>query len=152
MFRDNNNKVVLLLNLLILLFCLTGCAAFTSIIQKDESEEHVLLEPDEIVAVNPDLRFDDLPVPVGFLVDLQSSYAFKNQETRVALLRYVGRQSTLNLIQFFTEQMPRYNWTLINQVEFEKIVLNFEKGRESCIVMIEPQKGKTLITISVAPR
>jgi len=143
-------KIFISVALLSLTFCI-GCATL-GITKQAEEDEAVFLEPEEVIAVNPDLRFDDLPIPIGFLIDLQNSYAFQNPTTRVALLRYFGRDSTRGLVEFFTEQMPRYNWALINQVEFEKVVLNFGKAQESCIIMIEPQRGKTLVTISIAPR
>ena len=143
-------SVFILIALLSLTFCV-GCATL-GINKGGEESEAVFLEPEEVIAVNPDLRFDDLPIPIGFLIDLRNSYAFQSPTTRVALLRYLGKDSTRSLIQFFIEQMPRYNWILLNQVEFDKVVLNFEKAQESCIVMIEPQRRKTLVTISIAPR
>lgn len=142
-------KKLLVSTFLFLLMFMVGCATIG--VKKEETEE-VFLEPEEVMAVNPDLRFDDLPIPVGFLIDAKNSYAFQNPETRVALLRYFGRKPSQTLVQFFLEQMPRYNWVLLNQVEFEKIILNFEKAQESCIVMIEPERTKTLVTISIAPR
>ncbi len=143
-------KIILASSFILMMFCL-GCATLgihKGAAQKDE----VFLDPEEVIAVNPDLRFDDLPIPIGFLIDINNSYAFQNPETRVALLRYVGKDSLQSLVQFFVEQMPRYNWILLNQVEFEKIILNFEKAQESCIVMIEPQRNKMLVTISIAPQ
>ena len=143
-------KIILACSFILMMFCL-GCATLG--IQKGAVPgDEVFLDMEEVIAVNPDLRFDDLPVPTGFLVDITNSYAFQNPETRVALLRYVGKDSLQSLIKFFVEQMPRYNWVLLNQVEFEKIILNFEKSRESCIVMIESQRNKILVTISIAPR
>ena len=143
-------KTILAFSFILMMFCL-GCATLG--IQKGAAQkDEVFLDPEEVIAVNPDLRFDDLPIPIGFLIDINNSYAFQNPETRVALLRYEGKDSLRSLIQFFIEQMPRYNWVLLNQVEFEKIVLNFEKAQESCIVMIEPQRNKILVTISIAPQ
>ncbi|MEA3368913.1 MAG: hypothetical protein U9Q24_00945 [Candidatus Ratteibacteria bacterium] len=143
-------KIILVFSFVLMMFCL-GCATLG--MQKGAAPgDEVFLDMEEVIAVNPDLRFDDLPIPTGFLIDITNSYAFQNQETRVALLRYAGKNSAQSLIQFFVEQMSRYNWVLLNQVEFEKIILNFEKARESCIVMIEPQRNKMLVTISIAPR
>lgn len=143
-------KAILAFIFILMTFCL-GCATLG--IQKGAAQkDEIFLDPEEVIAVNPDLRFDDLPIPLGFLIDINNSYAFQNSETRAALLRYVGKGSLRSLLQFFIEQMPRYNWALLNQVEFEKIVLNFEKAGESCIVIIEPQRSRILVTISIAPR
>ncbi len=144
-------KIILSVNLIIVSFLLVGCATLGW--QKGSaSQDEVFLSPEEVMAVNPDLRFEDLPIPIGFLIDVKNSYAFQNPGSRVALLRYIGKDSAQHLIQFFVEQMPRYNWVLLNQVEFEKVLLNFEKADETCIVIIEPARSKMLVTISIAPR
>ena len=136
----------------VLLCCVTSGCASLNLGQRGQKGEDIFMDPQEILTVNPDLRFDDLPIPVGFLIDIQSSYAFQNNEIRVALLRYVGKESVRTLIEFFKEQMPRYNWELLSQVEFEQTVLNFEKRGEICIVMIEPQRKRVLVTLSISPR
>ena len=143
-------RIIIFSIFIFLSFCL-GCATL-GLKGGESKKKEVFLEPEDVIAVNPDLRFDDVPIPAGFLIDAATSYAFQNPETRVALLRYLGKDSTRATAQFFIEQMPRYNWDLLNQVEFEKIVLNFEKAQETCIIMIEPQRMKVLVTVSIAPK
>jgi hypothetical protein len=98
------------------------------------------------------LRFNDIPVPAGFMVFDKESFAFQNDSARVALLKYIGPKSQDQVVQFFKEQMPTYNWNPINIIEYERRILNYEKGTETCIVTIEPRGGKSIVIIAISPR
>ncbi|MFC1666253.1 hypothetical protein ACFL0P_00085 [Candidatus Omnitrophota bacterium] len=98
------------------------------------------------------LRFNDVPVPFGFSVLENNSFAFQNDVTRVALLKYIGSKNPDLLVAFYKEQMPLYNWSPINIIEYERRILNYEKNSESCIVTIEPKGRKNIITIAISPK
>ncbi len=98
------------------------------------------------------LRFDDVPVPVGFRTLNDESFAFQNDVTRVALIKYSGSKSADQMVLFFKEQMPLYNWSPINIIEYERRILNYEKGSESCIVTIESKGMRSIVTIAISPK
>ncbi|MDP6685795.1 MAG: hypothetical protein QGI05_02460 [Candidatus Omnitrophota bacterium] len=98
------------------------------------------------------LRFDDVPVPIGFNILAGESFAFQNDQTRVALLKYMGSQNVDLVVDFFKAQMPMYNWDAINVIEYERRVLNYENNVESCIVTIEARGRKSIVTIAISPK
>jgi len=98
------------------------------------------------------LRFDDIPVPAGFKTLYNESFAFQNDVTRVALIKYSGSKNADQMVLFFKEQMPLYNWSPINIIEYERRILNYEKGSESCIVTIESRGMRSIVTIAISPK
>lgn len=102
--------------------------------------------------VTANLRFEDLPVPVGFKLESNKSFIFQADNTRVALLKYTGRAKPQDLIEFYQTQMLQYNWNLLNVVEYDRSILSFERGKESCLVTIETKGAKKTVTISLAPK
>lgn len=127
---------------------LCGCAATTYERRSSNTES----PKDTTFDVSSILRFDDVPVPSGFTILNEESFAFQNDATRVALLKYIGGWPMDQTVWFYKEQMPMYNWSPINIIEYERRILNYEKASESCIVTIEPKGRKSIITIAISPK
>lgn len=98
------------------------------------------------------LRFDDVPVPSGFLQISNESFIFQSESLRAGVLKYSGKSSPDVVMQFYKDQMPLYNWQLINLIEYGKKQLNYEKIGQSCIITIEGTRTKSILTISVGPK
>lgn len=136
-------KAVFLLGVGILI--LSGCA----ITKKDKSSQsQAILEPQAI------LKFSDVPIPVGFT--LLPSYAFENSGVRVGVLKYQGKADIDKVINFYKEQMPMYNWSLLNIVEYGERLMNFDRENETCIIRLSTKQGfrgvNTIITVSLGPK
>jgi hypothetical protein len=132
----------------LVLFCvfLNGC---TGVIfaKKDQSvSAPQALEPQMMIKLN------DIPVPSGFKFLQKHSYYFQTGEVRVAVLKYSGRPDAERAFTFYKEQMPIFNWNLLNTVEFGKRMLNFDRENETCIITIEPKTLNTLVTVSIGPK
>lgn len=132
---------------LFLAFTLTGCA--TDYQGRSYSDDSVRGKSMGVASM---LRFDDVPVPVGFKTLNNESFAFQNDVTRVALIKYSGSKNADQMVLFFKEQMPLYNWSPINIIEYERRILNYEKGSESCIVTIESKGMRSIVTIAISPK
>jgi hypothetical protein len=98
------------------------------------------------------LKFDDVPAPGGFRLLDKESFTFQNDQMRVGLLKYAGMPDANKVVAFYKEQMPMYNWDLINVIEYGQRVMNFERADQTCIITIEPQSTRTVIAIAVAPK
>jgi hypothetical protein len=98
------------------------------------------------------LKFEDIPVPSGFKLLDKESFAFQNDKSRVALLKYYGGQNAEHILMFYKEQMASFNWSLVNIIEYDKKVLNYENSEESCIITIQPQGGKSMVTVALSPK
>ncbi|MDD5644654.1 MAG: hypothetical protein PHO00_04320 [bacterium] len=97
------------------------------------------------------LKFDDVPVPAGFQLNVKESFAFQNNTMRVGVLLYKGKALPQDVISFYKEQMPLYNWKILNVIEYDNIQMLFEKSDETCVVTLMP--GRTnIMKISVAPK
>ena len=138
------NKV--LSSCLVILF-LAGCATFPQSQSTGDAEKNKV-----VLSVAPILKFEDIPIPAGFKLLDKESFAFQNDKSRVALLKYYGGQNADQVLAFYKEQMASFNWFLINVIEYERKIMNYENSEESCIVTIQPQGGKSLVTIALSPK
>ncbi len=128
-------------------FLIAGCAT-----TYDTGSYRSRASADKSLNVAPILRFEDVPVPFGFISLETESFAFQNDATRVALLKYTGSKIADQVVWFYKEQMPLYNWSPINIIEYERRILNYEKGQESCIVTVESKGRKSIVTIAISPK
>nr|MBU1327826.1 hypothetical protein [Candidatus Omnitrophota bacterium] len=126
---------------------LAGCATFPQNESRDTAEQNRAS-----LSVAPILKFEDLPTPSGFKLLDKESFAFQNDKSRVALLKYYGGQNAEKVLAFYKEQMASSNWSLVNIIEYDRKVLNYENSEESCIITIQPQGGKSLVTVALSPK
>lgn len=138
---------------LLLLGLLCGCVTTTGRdTPSSATETKDSPTPAALTAATDASRFDDVPVPAGFNLLQDRSFVFQTEGTRVALLKYAGRAKLPELVNFYKEQMPLYNWELLNIVEYEKSILNFERDKQGCLINIEGNGTKKIITISLSPK
>lgn len=136
---------------LVLSFCLLVFLAGCVTLPKDESAAD--MEKNKVsLPVAPILKFEDIPVPAGFKLLDKESFAFQNDKSRVALLKYYGGKNAEQLLVFYKEHMASFNWSLVNIIEYDKKVLNYENSEESCIITILPQGGKSIVTVALSPK
>jgi hypothetical protein len=124
----------------VFLSTVTGCASFPA------------SNPDKILEPSAMLRFSDIPTPAGFNLVTGQSFSFENSGIRVALLKYKGRGTLDQVLNFYKEQMPLSRWNLLNVSEFGQRMLNFEREGETCIITVQSQLTGTLITLSLGPK
>jgi hypothetical protein len=132
-----------------LLFLSISCFLLTAALSGCTTISSNRIEPQAI------LKFSDLPIPAGLKSLPQVSYSFENAGVRVAVLKYQGKANIDQVINFFKEQMPMYNWNLINIIEYGQRLLNFERENETCIITIQVAgfwNEDALVTISLGPK
>ena len=129
----------------VMCFLLTGIIGCASVGSKDASS------PDTLQA-QAMLKFTDLPVPIGFKMLAKDSYSFESSGMRVGLLRYKGKAALEQVVNFYKEQMPMYNWVLLNITEYGDCIMNFEREQESCIISIVPKGSSSTISIAMGPK
>ncbi|MCX5696058.1 MAG: hypothetical protein NTW18_05350 [Candidatus Omnitrophica bacterium] len=130
-----------LLIVIFLLTTLSGCAALTN-----KESETPALQAQSI------LKFPDLPVPAGFKILAKDSYSFESSGMRVGLLRYQGKGTLDQVVNFYKEQMPMYNWALLNITEYGDCIMNFDRDIESCIISINVKGGSCVINLAFGPK
>lgn len=138
------------LYLMISIFCLLTAALFLGCATVSKEEEAPMLgqtlEPQSI------FKFSDIPIPAGFRFISSDSYSFESGGFRAGIFKYQGRGKPTQIVNFFREQMPMYNWHLLNVIEHGQCLLNFEREQESCIISLFPKGRNITITISLGPK
>ena len=125
---------------------LIGC---TTISESKEPTNPGSLSPQTI------LKFSDVPIPVGLKSLPEQSYSFESSGVRVGVLKYQGKNNPEQIVNFYKEQMPMYNWNLVNIVEYGQRLMNFERENETCIITIQVAgfwNEDALVTISLGPK
>lgn len=126
------------------LLSLSGCA--TTATKSSDPTQVAMLEPATLQ------KFADVPTPAGFVFVPEESYIFQSAGFRAGLLKYKGKASGDQAVVFFKEQMPLYNWHLVNIVEHGRRMLSFEKEQEACVITIDENGNRAQIAVSVAPK
>jgi hypothetical protein len=136
--------VIKTLGITFLCFCILACFGCNT--SPDPQYPASSLEPQSTY------KFSDIPVPVGLKPMPQSSYSFQSAGVRVGVLQYRGKGNAEQVIAFYREQMPMYNWSLINVTEYGQRILNFERESESCIITLQPKGSSITVIISLGPK
>ncbi len=85
----------------------------------------------------------DIPVPRGFCF-VESASEDRSTGTSRLYLRhlYAGNAHKLNVRNFYREQMPLARWVEVSAGSVKgEYMLRFEKGNESCTVLIRDRSG-----------
>jgi hypothetical protein len=141
------NKIISILVIGLLgywVIALCGCAGLSrkDTVPRNES----LLEPQTM------LKFSDIPTPAGFKLLTQDSYTFESAGIRVGMLKYQGKADVEQVVNFYKDQMPLYNWNLLNAIEYGERLLNFEREQETCIIRLLPKGNNITIAIALGPK
>ncbi len=154
---NNKNKYLfVIIGVVLLALLASGCTTLPESRERarirEETEEEVLPILPVPLKMASSLKFEDIPVPHGFKIDQHDSFAFQTGSTRLGVLKYKGNAAADRIVAFYKEQMPVYNWDLINIIEYGRRMLTFERAQEICIITIEPTRGRVSLVIAVSPR
>lgn len=116
------------------------------------TQEKVSASDSGILSPSYAAKIADIPVPRDFKLLPKESYSFESGAIRVAVLKYRGRATLDMAVRFYKEQMPLADWTLLNIIEYENCLLNFERDDETCIIDISPRMSGVQVTISLGPK
>ena len=87
---------------------------------KDAQEPYVapvVLPPG--LALSPDQRFKDVPLPMGLKEDLDRTFVYESGNLQVGRMVYSSRASIFDLAQFFLTECPTAGWKRDNVLEAE---------------------------------
>ncbi len=145
------SKLALAMFVLALVVIASGCARQTATTAAEPGEPTA----SETLPLAAEFRIPDLPVPAGFEFDRPNSFVFQNNMLDVGKIQYVGKEQIGGVAQFYIDEMPRYNWTLLNVAEHDTVSLFFDKDGKSCVIVLTPRKMPnrgTVIQISFYPK
>ncbi len=96
----------------------------------------------------------DLPVPAGFsMADNSTSKVVPGSSLRIVDHRYQGGDELLPVITFYKAELPKHDWTLVDQTQTsaKEITLRFTKKSEEAFVTVTQKTFNTEIHIRINP-
>jgi hypothetical protein len=136
----------------VLALIIGGCTSLSSeVAEETEEGAYVVGEPSvqeaEVLGLPTaaNMRFDDVPIPDGLILNHPKSFIFENQEQRIGYLVYEGRVPQDQVIQFFLENVPQKGWNLVDVFEHDTTALTFEADRARLVIRVIPD-GKNCIS------
>ena len=96
---------------------------------------------------------DDVRVPSELNYKPKKSFIYETPRFKAGILHFTKwRLDVPSLIEFFTYQMERDNWKLVNSFRGKESFLNFSKPDKTCTIRIkEKWTGTTIVEIQVGP-
>ena len=128
-----------------LLILLSSCAALSG------SGETAPKEMKSIEVAQP---FSDIPIPSGFKLDHARSFIYESGSgaVKVGKMYFSGWTGQRDTLAFYKNEMVNKGWNLINALEQETAVLNYEKEGWVSTVVIRSDWVGSQLEIQVGPK
>ncbi len=139
-------KHLIYLILLFMIFSI-GCSLNQSTVnQTPETPE----QPQQIA----NLTFEDLPVPTSMTIDRKNSFVYETANYRTGVLYYNGNMSVVEVANFYKSEMPKYNWDLVNSIEYrDGAQLIYEKPNWIVVIRIKRNTfNSSQLVITIGPK
>ena len=96
---------------------------------------------------------DDVRVPSELNYQPNRSFVYETPKFKAGVMVFTKwRLDISSLIEFFTYNMEKDNWKLVNSFRGKESFLNFTKPDKTCTVkMVEKWYGTTVVEIRVGP-
>jgi hypothetical protein len=104
--------------------------------------------PPKGLAVAPDQRFPDVPIPVDLKPMPERTMVFETQDVAMGQMAYTTRASVNELAQFYIDEAPAADWRMVSVIQDEGAELTFRKPGKRLEVIIRDlgiTRGRSLI-------
>jgi hypothetical protein len=96
-------------------------------------------------------HFEDILIPHGLKLEMDKSFIYETPSFKAGKLVFSGRVEPQSLASFFTTNMERDGWKLVNKFGFKDVVLNFSKSKKTCAVNIYDRPIYTIVEVWMGP-
>jgi len=96
-------------------------------------------------------HFEDILIPHGLKLEMDTSFIYETPSVKVGKLVFSGRVEAQSLVNFFTNNMEKDGWKLVNKFGFKDMVLNFSKPNKNCMVKIYDRPINTIVEVWMGP-
>jgi len=110
--------------------------------------------PKEVPPVGEQARyyhFQDVLIPHELKLEMDKSFIYETTSVKAGRLVFSGRVEVYSLSNFFTNNMEKDGWRLVNKFGFKDVVLNFTKPDKNCTVNIYDRAINTIVEVWVGP-
>lgn len=98
--------------------------------------------------------FTDVPIPAGFSADRSKSFVYESGSgsIKVGRLYYSGWNGSQEVVNYYHNAMINKGWKMVNAMEHDGMILNYEKKTRVCTVIVTDALLKTKLEIQVGPK
>ena len=142
----NTNPVFCIILLALLTIALTsGCALMSSDDPNADTSQELM---------NSAHPFSDLPVHSSFTLDRSRSFIYESGSgsIKVGRLYYTAWNDAQEVVDYYQNVMPSHGWNLINAMEHDGVILNYQKEGWVCTLVIQKVLLKTQIEAQIGPK
>ena len=139
-----NRFALVSFSVLVVLALITGCSRFGG--KKEGSKE-----PPAAGEQARYYHFEDVLILQGLKPQMDKSFIYETPSFKAGKLVFSGRVEAQSLANFFTNNMARDGWKLVNKFGFKNLVLNFSKPDKTCMVNIYDRPIKTIVEVWMGP-
>jgi len=98
--------------------------------------------------------FTDLPVHSSFTLDRSRSFIYESGSgsLKVGRLYYSAWNDAQEVVDYYQHVMGSHGWKLINSMEHDGVILNYEKEGWVCTLIIKEYLFQTHIEVQIGPK
>lgn len=97
-------------------------------------------------------RFSDIPIPAGAKMNVTRSLILGPVDAWVGRLVFNASSGAQTLFQFYTQEMPRFNWREVTRVRAQVSILTYTREARTATVQISSTTlGGSVVSITMAP-
>lgn len=99
-------------------------------------------------------RFADVPLPLGIKEDLERTFVYESQTLQIGRLIYTTKSDPTEVAQFYIEEAPLHNWSLVNVLQADGTHLTFQKPNKHMMILVRDLgigRGGTQLIITLTP-
>ncbi len=96
-------------------------------------------------------HFEDILIPHGLKPEMDKSFIYETPSFKAGKLVFSGRLEVQSLASFFTTNMERDGWKLVNKFGFKDMVLHFSKLKKDCTINVYDRPIHTIVEIWMGP-
>jgi len=152
-FILKKGSMMVLLLVILLGVTWTGCSTTVKERQSGQPVTEATGETKGEGVVTGKYYLDDVRIPDELNYKADDSMVYETAKFKAGVLRFSKwRLDVQSVIDFFTYQMVKDNWTFVNSFKGKEVQLSFSKPDKTCDIRItESWTGMTRVTILVGP-
>lgn len=92
--------------------------------------------PEPGLALAPEQRFSDVPLPVGVVEDAERSFVYESSTLQIGRMVYTSKAAVNDVAQFYIRECPTTGWQLKEVTQAEGTRLIFKKQEKQLVISI----------------
>ncbi|MBW1709597.1 MAG: hypothetical protein JRG97_03290 [Deltaproteobacteria bacterium] len=119
----------------LMIFLVSGCQSSKGL--KYTPKEGEVTQVPVQVSSGSYMDFEDIQIPSGLVLERKKSYLYQTGSVKTGVLSFKTSRSTVEVLDYFKENMPQDNWVPVSVFKFRKNIMLFNKANKNCLIIIE---------------